>query len=34
MAAGTADIGVGGSILVLVPGLLLVGAGIGLCFTP
>ncbi|MFL5838178.1 MAG: MFS transporter [Solirubrobacteraceae bacterium] len=34
MAAGTADIGVGGSVLVLVPGLLLVGAGIGLCFTP
>jgi EmrB/QacA subfamily drug resistance transporter len=34
MAAGTADIGVGGSVLVLVPGLLLVGAGIGLSFTP
>ena len=34
MAAATADVGVGGSILVLVPGLLLVGAGIGLCFTP
>jgi EmrB/QacA subfamily drug resistance transporter len=34
MAAGTADIGVGGSVLVLMPGLLLVGAGIGLCFTP
>src|SRR4051812_46673292 len=34
MAAATAGIGVGGSVLVLVPGLLLVGAGIGLCFTP
>lgn len=34
LAAVTAEIGVGGSILVLVPGLLLVGAGIGLCFTP
>jgi EmrB/QacA subfamily drug resistance transporter len=28
------EIGVDGSLLVLVPGLLLVGAGIGLCFTP
>lgn len=28
------QIGVRGSLLVLVPGLLLVGAGIGLCFTP
>ena len=27
-------VGVGGSLLVLVPGLVLVGAGIGLCFTP
>ena len=34
LALATADVGVGGSILVLVPGLLLVGAGIGLCFTP
>ena len=34
MAAAIADVGVGGSLLVLVPGLLLVGAGIGLCFTP
>jgi EmrB/QacA subfamily drug resistance transporter len=28
------QVGVGGSILELVPGLILVGAGIGLCFTP
>jgi EmrB/QacA subfamily drug resistance transporter len=28
------EIGVGGSILELAPGLVLVGAGIGLCFTP
>jgi EmrB/QacA subfamily drug resistance transporter len=34
LAAATGDIGVGGSLLALVPGLLLVGAGIGLCFTP
>jgi EmrB/QacA subfamily drug resistance transporter len=34
LAAATADVGVGGSVLVLVPGLALVGAGIGLCFTP
>jgi predicted MFS family arabinose efflux permease len=34
LAAATADVGVGGSLLVLVPGLVLVGAGIGLCFTP
>jgi EmrB/QacA subfamily drug resistance transporter len=34
LALATADVGVGGSILVLVPGLALVGAGIGLCFTP
>jgi EmrB/QacA subfamily drug resistance transporter len=34
LAAAVADVGVGGSILVFVPGLVLVGAGIGLCFTP
>jgi EmrB/QacA subfamily drug resistance transporter len=34
LAVATAEVGVGGSIAVLVPGLLLVGAGIGLCFTP
>jgi EmrB/QacA subfamily drug resistance transporter len=34
LAAATAEIGTGGSIAVLVPGLLLVGVGIGLCFTP
>jgi EmrB/QacA subfamily drug resistance transporter len=34
LAAATAEVGVGGSIAVMVPGLLLVGAGIGLCFTP
>jgi EmrB/QacA subfamily drug resistance transporter len=34
LAAVVADIGVGGSIAALVPGLVLVGAGIGLCFTP
>ena len=34
LALATAEVGVGGSILVLVPGLVLVGAGIGLCFTP
>src|SRR3954470_6730156 len=34
LALATAEVGVGGSIVVLVPGLLLVGAGIGLCFTP
>ena len=34
LAAVVADIGVGGSVFALVPGLLLVGAGIGLCFTP
>ena len=27
------EIGVGGSLLALVPGLVLVGAGIGLCFS-
>ena len=34
LAVAVGSIGVGGSILALVPGLLLVGAGIGLCFTP
>jgi predicted MFS family arabinose efflux permease len=34
LAVATADVGVEGSILVFVPGLVLVGAGIGLCFTP
>ena len=34
LALATADVGVGGSLLVLVPGLVLVGAGIGLCYTP
>jgi MFS family permease len=34
LAAATAAIGTGGPIAVLVPGLLLVGVGIGLCFTP
>lgn len=34
MAGAIAEIGVGGSLLPLVPGLLLVGAGIGLCYTP
>ena len=34
LAGAVADVGVGGSLLVLVPGLVLVGAGIGLCFTP
>jgi EmrB/QacA subfamily drug resistance transporter len=34
LAAATAEIGTGGSIAMLVPGLLLVGVGIGLCFTP
>jgi MFS family permease len=34
LAAAVADVGVGGSLLVLVPGLVLVGAGIGLCYTP
>jgi EmrB/QacA subfamily drug resistance transporter len=28
------DVGTGGSLLALVPGLVLVGAGLGLCFTP
>ena len=34
LALGVAEIGTGGSLLVLVPGLLLAGAGIGLCYTP
>ncbi len=34
LAAAIGEVGVGGSVLALVPGLLLVGAGIGLCFTP
>jgi EmrB/QacA subfamily drug resistance transporter len=34
LALAVADVGVGGSLLVLVPGLVLVGAGIGLCYTP
>jgi len=34
LAVATADVGVDGSILVFLPGLVLVGAGIGLCFTP
>jgi EmrB/QacA subfamily drug resistance transporter len=34
LAVATADVGVGGSVLVLAPGLVLVGAGIGLTFTP
>jgi EmrB/QacA subfamily drug resistance transporter len=34
MAVAVADVGTEGSLVVLVPGLILVGAGIGLCFTP
>jgi EmrB/QacA subfamily drug resistance transporter len=34
LAVAVADVGVAGSIWALVPGLVLVGAGIGLCFTP
>jgi EmrB/QacA subfamily drug resistance transporter len=34
LAVATGEVGVAGSILVLVPGLLLIGAGIGLCYTP
>ncbi|MBI5104394.1 MAG: MFS transporter [Solirubrobacterales bacterium] len=34
LAVEVSSIGTGGSILALVPGLVLVGAGIGLCFTP
>ncbi len=33
-AGAVADVGTGGSIAVLAPGLALVGAGVGLCFTP
>jgi EmrB/QacA subfamily drug resistance transporter len=34
LAAVVSEIGTGGSLLALVPGLLLIGAGIGLCYTP
>jgi EmrB/QacA subfamily drug resistance transporter len=34
MAVAVAEVGTEGSVAVLIPGLLLVGAGIGLCFTP
>ncbi|MGI8716172.1 MAG: MFS transporter [Solirubrobacteraceae bacterium] len=34
LAAGVADVGVGGSVWALVPGLILVGAGMGLGITP
>ncbi len=34
LAIAVAQLGVAGSLLALVPGLLLSGAGIGLCFTP
>jgi EmrB/QacA subfamily drug resistance transporter len=34
LAVVVADVGTGGSLLAFVPGLLLVGAGIGLCYTP
>ena len=34
LALVIAENGVGGSVLALVPGLVLVGAGIGLCYTP
>jgi EmrB/QacA subfamily drug resistance transporter len=34
LALVVSDIGTGGSLLALAPGLALVGAGIGLCFTP
>jgi predicted MFS family arabinose efflux permease len=34
LASAVGAVGVGGSLIVLVPGLLLGGAGIGLCFTP
>jgi MFS family permease len=33
MALGVSDIGVGGSLAVLVPGMVLIGAGMGFCFT-
>jgi MFS family permease len=32
--AAVLDVGTGGSLLPLVPGLLLIGAGMGLCITP
>lgn len=34
LAVAVAEIGTAGSLAALVPGLILVGAGIGLCFTP
>jgi EmrB/QacA subfamily drug resistance transporter len=34
LALAVAEVGTGGSLLWFVPGLLLAGAGIGLCFTP
>ena len=34
LAVAVAEVGTEGSLLTLVPGLLLAGAGIGLCFTP
>ncbi len=34
LAWATAEVGVGGSLWPFVPGLVLVGMGIGLCFTP
>jgi len=34
LALAVGDVGTGGSIATLVPGLVLVGAGIGLCYTP
>ncbi len=34
LAVGVAEIGTSGTLLALVPGLILAGAGIGLCFTP
>jgi MFS family permease len=34
LAYEVADIGTGGSLALLVPGLLLAGAGVGMCFTP
>src|SRR5215218_2864137 len=34
LALAVSEIGTAGSLLALVPGLVLVGAGIGLCFTP
>jgi EmrB/QacA subfamily drug resistance transporter len=34
LALAVAEVGVGGSLAAFVPGLLLAGAGVGLCFTP